>query len=51
MKNIKTKTYKIIPEVSGLIEQPVKSSTDMVNFARQFYHEDLVIYESFFICL
>lgn len=29
----------------------IKSSKDAANFARQFYHEDLTIYESFFLIL
>lgn len=29
----------------------IKSSTDAVEFARKFYHEDIIIYESAFIIL
>lgn len=51
MTNLKTKTYKIIPQISGLDSVKITTSKDIEKFVRQFYSEDLLVYESFFICL
>jgi len=46
-----TSTYKIVREKTDFKAVKVGTSKDAEKFARQFYLEDLSIYESFFILL
>lgn len=41
-------TYKLIKEKTDLKQTAVLRSADAAEFARQFYHEDIEVYESFF---
>jgi len=44
-------TYRLVKEKTDLKQTAVLCSSDSAKFARQFYHEDIEIYESFFIML
>ncbi len=49
----KTKSYKIVPiKGNDLDTKKIRDSADAYNYMLQFYHEDIEIYESFFLlCL
>ena len=54
MQEYKSKAYnlKIVKDnTSGYNKAKISTSTDAVEYARRFYHEDIGIYESFFILL
>ena len=50
---MKIKRYKIVPEkeVAGLEKVKIKSSENAANYVRQFFYEDIEVYESFFILM
>ena len=50
---MKIKRYKIVPEkeVAGLEKIKINSSEVAANYVRQFFFEDIEVYESFFILM
>lgn len=46
---MKSVEYKIIKTKTDFESIKIKSSKDAVEYARQFYHDDIGVYESFFI--
>ncbi|MCA6423483.1 MAG: JAB domain-containing protein [Flavobacterium sp.] len=50
---MKIKRYKIVPEkeVAGLAKIKINSSEVAANYVRQFFFEDIEVYESFFILM
>lgn len=47
----KINTYKIIKETSNIIAKTISSSNAAAEYAKQFFCEDIDVYESFFIIL
>ena len=48
---VKTKQITCVSEPSIFEQKQIKSSNDAQEFARQFYHADIELYESFFLMM
>ena len=51
MYNVTRRRISSVAEPSALPQKSITSSTDASEYARQFYHEDIFLYESFFVMM